>query len=782
MPSFTSIINSLLRSFPSEKASQVFRTAQKLHPQSEPLANSHLTRALLDEQLHGWLTRHAWEACRAWNWPYWINAQSHAGSPAFTNFVPDTLLKNTAARDAAPIPGLPDTFAGTVDRRGMVTPPHGRFSVEAWFRFPDGLTVPAAILDDAQLTIQSTATNVVFEITTAYGQATIEVHASGTDDLKSVRIIATCEPLEGSDSCPASIYFAIRPYSLEGITPIHDLVYNSKGFWMADSQVIAWYPHRPDVSWASDARHGDAVFFLSDPPERTAVRCPAGMANALTGWHLPLRESSSLSAEIILPLHPISAKTFPFVELVKDASRRSHTTARASESIASAESNHAIVLQTGSSLDQMLIMADAQLRSLTDISEPAVHQRFLHKSNWLVAAVRGLLYQGRRDAAARLLQLPLIDIQKNGNLNLAAGKWSLHGQVLTAVADYHRLSQAPPERPVVSYSQLRNIARWIMRKRREVAHAPDKPQGLFPPGATRSNTGIEYQLVDNFWALQGLVSAGWLARFNHEHRDAEVLQKESAKFAANLAAAMHRELEYSLSQQMPGRLHRAFDPNTAAEILEIALMPDTYRLLKAESWLPRLVDFLIEPLPASGAPQAGFVLRRIDEQGVYASRRMLLCLALLRVSDKRLPSLFAEVLQMQTPLLSWTECLNPRTMMGTGREMVDTEATALFTVLIRQMLLQDDDNTIMLSPALALNGSETGSVIFNNAPTIHGLLTAEWSSNAHGSTLALDAVSDDPTVEVFWKQDDESRLLGSGSQTAGTYSHKLTAFTNNPGR
>lgn len=784
MPSYSSVINSLLRLFPSEKANQYYRAVIKLHPQSEPLANSHLTRSILDDQLQAWITRHAWEACRGWNWPFWINAQTHGASNAFINLTSSPLLANIAARDAAPINGIPETFSGLVDRRGMVTPPHGRFSVETWFRFADGMVRPASILDDAEMHVTSTATTSTFKFPTPHARVEIKVSASGADELKHVHVVATCSANDNGKTCPASIYFAIRPYTPEGVVPIHDLVYNSKGFWMSDSKVIAWLPQRPDISWASDAHHGDAAFFIADPPERTAVRCPAGLATAISGLHLPLREAQVSSAEIVLPLEPVPAKAFPFAELIQ---QKGHHTAARSASFPAKEQTvlrQAIRVNTGSPIDEALILADHHLSSLTDISVPAIHQAFLYRSEWLAAAVRALLYQGHQSQAARLLQLPLVDIQKNGNLGLAGGKWSLHGQVLTAAADYHRLTQAPRERPVISYTQLRNIARWVMRKRREIAHAPEKPQGLFPPGVTRSNHGIEYQLTDNLWALQGIASAGWLARYFQEHRDAEVLQREAGKFAGNIAAAMHRELEYSLTQQVPGRLHRTFDPATASEILEIALMPDAWRMVRADSWLPRLIDYLHQPLSHQPSRPLNYMLRQIDSNGVYPLRRMLLCLAMIKLNDERAQTLFTEILPTRSPLNTWPECLNPHTGMGTGRDMADPGACSAFAILVRELILQEDDEKLTFSPqALAAHGADAEyDIDLKNAPTFHGNATATINRSADETSLSIISLAGDPNSEIQWREGSYRRSLGSGAQALGVHVQKLSASINNHSR
>lgn len=771
-----------MRLFPSEKANQYYRAVLKLHPQSEPLANSHLTRSILDEQLQAWFTRHAWEANRGWYWPFWLNAQTNASSVSFVGQTASPFLENIAARDAAPIPGLPHTFCGLIDPRGMVVPPHGRFSIETWFRFSDGLVRPASILDESQLRIISTETATTFEFPTAHAHVKISVTASGTDELKQIHVLATCTAFDTGVSCPATIYFAIRPYTLEGVVPIHDLVYNSKGFWMSESKVIAWLPQRPDISWASDGRHGDAAFFLEDPPERTAVRCPAGLATAISGWHLPLREAAISSAEIVLPLEPLPAKAFPFAELLQDKRRRPHHQEFAAKRYA--DSKPAISVQTDSRIDEALVLADYHVSCLTDISAPTVHQAFLYRSEWLAAGVRALLYQGHEAQSARLLQLPLIDIQKNGNLSLAAGKWSLHGQVLAAAADYHRLTLDPPERPVISYSQLRNIARWVMRKRREIAHASEKPQGLFPPGVTRNNQGIEYQLADNLWALQGIASAGWLARHFHEHRDAEVLKREAGKFAANIAAAMHRELEYSLSQQVPGRLHRTFDPATASEVLEIALMPDTWRMIRADSWLPQLVSFLYQPLTQQPNRPTNYLIRQIDSNGVCPLRRMLLCLAMAKLNDDRAHTLFAELLHNQSPLQTWPECQNPQTGMGMGRDMADPGASAVFTILVRELLLQEDDDRLSISPQMLASYTGEGNygIVLKNAPTAHGRITFEVRHGREDTSLEIQSFDSDSSVEIQWRENSYSRTLGVGRQALGAHIQKLAPSINNHDR
>src|SRR5690606_33640625 len=145
--------------------------------------------------------------------------------------------------------------------------------------------------------------------------------------------------------------------------------------------------------------------------------------------------------------------------------------------------------------------------------------------------------------------------------------------------------------------------------------------------------------------------------------------------------------------KVPGRLHRAFDPASAAELLDIVLMPDAYRRLRADDWLGRLVGRLMEPIcetqPVMTEDGSAVILRAIDEQGVYPARRLMLCLALVSGKTENLPALLLEVAQLATPQLIWTQRLDSRTRMGTGQAMADPEAAALFTMLVRHLFITE---------------------------------------------------------------------------------------------
>jgi len=425
---------------------------------------------------------------------------------------------------------------------------------------------------------------------------------------------------------------------------------------MSDSRIIAWSPQKPAQSWASDYAHGDAAFFFEHPPERTAVRCSAGMA---TGLSIIEPDSSdqaaAVVAELIVPAEPAVSRTFPFAEFL--GRRKS---ARFSAGPAVSDAPSAPLLQ--------------QLLTATDFTSAALRENFPASRPWLAATVSVLHKHGEAAAAERLLRYGFLSLQKNGYLQASGGSWLLHGEVLAAMGWYYARQNTGWNEQLVAYSNVRAVARWIMRKRREVAHSPGKPKGLLPPGLTRSGQGTAYNLADNLWALEGLAAAATLARMAGEHHDADVFRKDSQAYAARISAAIHREIEFGFSQLVPGRLFDTYEPETAAEILDLVILPEARTLLKTMDWFDKLLMDLTHP---TGDMQAELVVRNVDRHGFQPARRLLLAQA-LRESEPALAQQISEETQMLHT--AWGLYSDRCAMPGRrqcGNSFISLEATAL---------------------------------------------------------------------------------------------------------
>lgn len=674
MSSYSTIISELARLFDLPEASAtgaLNRSVDKMSPQAERRLDAEVARLEAQDFTRAWATQMAFQAVPGFRWPYWINAQLSpldAGIPVGQS---SPVLQNLTSRDCVPLlTSETRTLAGTVDRRGLVTPVDERSSMETWFSIGDALLVPACALDEAEFSyeILEHGTRITWHHPLARAEITVSVEQ--LEENPFLRLSAALSP-QGT-GCPATIFFGIRPYTLHGLVPVHDLVYNSKGFWMSDSKVVALFPEKPGAAWASDGRLGDAPQFLANPPDRTAIRCSAGLATcASTFFSASASEAAPLRAEVLVPLLPLFPRELPLAALISSAGKRSstlHQADRKSPATPPVSREEALPLQSR-----------RQLLAAADVTTRQSQENFARRNHWLVPAVRALLALKEPAAASRLLTWSLLGQHKNGYLPQSHGKWAFPGQVLSAAYTYCGRQGTES----MSWAAVQALAQWITRKRREVSHAPKKPSGLFPPGLPRYGGAPDYNVTDNIWAIEGLIAASGLARLHGHHTEADHYYDEAQQVAHQLKAALQRELEYGLAQQIPARLHRSFDAATAAELLDLALLPETLGLLQPAEWFTQLIRRLREPV-AGVAPAAGepFTLLQMDSRGLFPARRLMLLYAeeTLKIVPKH--SLVALEEHLTTSVGIWPEAIHPHTRRGTGVMPFDPEAAALH-ILIR---------------------------------------------------------------------------------------------------
>lgn len=678
MPSYKTIIGELLRlagERPGDRAVDAYRAVLKLAPKSEQTADASTTGPQVEEHSRAWATAVAFDALRGWSWPYWINAQTNPLSPIYSPLQPFS-LRNDSARDATPllVPEI-GRLAGTLDRRGMFTPVDQRFSVEVWFRAGNEVIRPAEVLDETGVSFDNGPSRTV---RLRVGKLVLEINAEAgvAEDFEYVKMKGTISAGEGFGFESLAVYFAIRPFTLDGVTPVYDLVYNSKGFWMSESRVVALYPRKPELTWASNARQGDAGLFLSAPPDRTAVRCAAGMATAISGFH---GEAGGREAhgEVLVPLRPVFPRELPFSALVprSESGRRSTVQARTGRRYGGRVSAFSDAMRA--SREQLLACADTRV--------PWVQKLFVVKNNWIVPAVRALALEGDGSAAERILDYCLLGVQPNGYLPQAHGRWAFQGQVLTAMADLGRLGDRMDALQAMPYVRIQSIAKWLMRKRREISHAPKKPAGLLPPGITPRGMGPEYNFVDNLWAIEGLLSATWLARQHGHHGDADVYYEDATRMVSRLMDAIHRELEYSLQQLVPGRFQRPFDAVSAAEILDVMLTEEAAGLMRRGDWLDDVIGAISAGLAGAGGSESGGGLIKMDVLGIVPARRLLLLWALVDRDEAGRDELEGAAKGLMTPQGVWPDMMHLRCRSGAGQMVFDPEAAAIYLLLERKL-------------------------------------------------------------------------------------------------
>ncbi len=678
MPSYKTMIGELLRlagERPGGHAMNAYRAMLKLAPKAEQAGDGPATGLLVEEHSRAWATAVAFDALRGWSWPYWINAQTNPLSPIYAPLPPFT-LRNHSARDAAPllVPEI-GRFAGLLDRRGMFIPVDQRFGIEVWFRAGDEVIRPAEVLEEYEVSYDN---GPLRTLRMRVGKLTLEVCAEAgvAEDFEYVKLRGAIRAGEGFGFEPLAVYFAIRPFTLDGVTPVYDLVYNSKGFWMSESRVVALFPRKPELSWASNARQGDAGLFLWAPPDRSAVRCAAGMATAVSGFHGEAG-GREVYGEVVVPLRPVFPRELPFAALVprSESGRRSTVLARTPR-----RDRGRLAVPT-----EAMRASREHLLACADTRVPTVQKLFVVKNNWIVPAVRALALEGDGAAAERILDYCLLGVQPNGYLPQAHGRWAFQGQVLTAMADLGRLGDRMDALQAIPYARIQSIAKWIMRKRREISHAPKKPAGLLPPGISPTGMGPEYNFVDNLWAIEGLLSATWLARQHGHHGDADGFYEDATRMVSRLMDAIHRELEYSLQQLVPGRFQRPFDAVSAAEVLDMMLTEEAAGLMRKGEWLHDVVKEISAGLARAGGSDRDGGLLKMDVRGIVPARRLLQLWWLVERNEAGRKELDGAAEKLMTPQGVWPDIMHLRCRSGAGQMGFDPEAAAIYLLLERKL-------------------------------------------------------------------------------------------------
>lgn len=236
-----------------------------------------------------------------WVWPYWIERQF---DPADDSFIPRAFSIthiNLTHRNWTAV-GVPDCAElPIVDPRGLLTPWHDGWSLDAWVVTRDGRALlPSRSVD----CVQSVEFDEGFAIrtqTTAAGMNLWQHVAVAIEDGTPVcRMTA-----EAWADAAGWLVLALRPYNPEGINFIHEVrLSDDHREWTVDGAQRLRFDAPADAHYVSDYRHGDVYIHLHDLEHRVSGICDTGMVTAAALFELEPAVRREIEVRIPLSTGP----------------------------------------------------------------------------------------------------------------------------------------------------------------------------------------------------------------------------------------------------------------------------------------------------------------------------------------------------------------------------------------------------------------------------------------------------------------------------------------------
>jgi hypothetical protein len=661
--------------------------------------------------LRGFMTFHSVQINLDLVWPYWIRKQFDPTSRSFIPRAMNLTHVNQTHRNWTAVGSLGGTVEPIVDPAGLLTPWFDGWSLDFWL-YRNGRLIAPSRIDGVEQSLRERLPIVVTSFTQEGLHVRMEVWGDTIDGhdvvIERVRLQNLLEEtIEGRG------YFSIRPYNPEGMSLIRHLFYRDDGVWEVNRTVGVLLPEKPARVNCSDQRLGDVSIILPDTLECGRLDCEAGMATALSEYDLSLAPGEIREYTAVCT----TKADKPYEALVR-AVQHAPNALRPEQMIQRWKG----LLDRGMSvslpdpiLEECFDANKAFLHLFDDGDEitpgPLTYHRFWFRdAAFMIHALDKL---GYAEAARQKLKTYPGRQRKDGYFISQNGEWDSNGQAVWTLMESYRLSPDPDFLREV-YGAIRRAVFWIARKRRKTRHADGPERGLLPPGFSAEHFGPnDYYYWDDFWSLAGIRDGIEAARILGEARDHRRFQEIYQAFWADVNRSLD-QVAARLSQRiLPASPFRRMDAGAIGSIS--ALYP--LRLLRADD--ERVVN-TVRYLHAHSFFEDGF-FQNVVHSGVnpYLTAQIAQCY-LYRRSREAWPLIYY-LLKIATSTYTWPEAVHPLTGGGCMGDGHHGWAAAEIVLLVRNLLLFEEDDTLVLTPILPREWVWEGARIeVTRAPTYFG--------------------------------------------------------------
>jgi hypothetical protein len=653
-----------------------------------------------------------------WVWPYWVERQFN---PVDISFVPRAFSfshinlthRNWTAADHPDLPLYP-----IVDPRGLVTPLYDGWSLDLWLMTgKDDILLPSKNSDTEQKWILSP--NLAVETIVTRNEARMESFVSMDIENNAPFLKINARGISPEGGC---LIVALRPYNPEGIQFIDNIkLAPDKQGWLINSKYLVEFDHAPEKVCFSNYHDGDVVHKLHKPENHQEVYCKVGMATSAALF--PFSKGTDQSVQIRVPLK-------------KDLPKKSFFAARTIPGPVNKSWDEALsptaCLQVPD--DKIQFLYDAAIRTLILLSAdsvvpgPYTYRRFWFRDACLM--LNSMMAVGMTDRAFRLLDT-FPHLQKiSGYFQSQRGEWDSNGQVLWVMDRYQQLANH-------SFSPawmkaVRKGARWIIRKR--VSKIPGSPHaGLLPAGFSAEHLGPnDYYYWDDYWGLAGLRSAARLAGLFGSTEEQKEYQSQAGDFEQSIHISIDTIPAHRSRGGIPASPYRRMDAGAIGSLVaDYPLQltsPHDRQIMKTTEYL------------LNNCFHKGAFFQDMIHSGLNAYLTLDIAQTLLRMEDPRYMDLIRSVADMSSPTGQWPEAVHPLTGGGCMGDGHHGWASAEWAMMIRNLFVREEKNTLILGSGIFPEWINTGSKIsFGPTRTPFGPVSVIFRKKNNKGNLKLEA-------------------------------------------
>ncbi len=248
-------------------------------------------------------------------WPAWVYKQCLPKSPYFSLNENHLSLTNTSKRNWTVISAPKSKSKAVVDPNGLISKNLQSWSLDFWVSHNAKLVSPSYVHNIKQTFSTeppSIQTNFNIDPLSIASEVMSTPFPDGNILLNAVTLNNT-----GDKALKLSFYFAIRPYNPLGISLINNINYLSQGTLMVNNKIGLVLDEKPDNIVCVSFKDGDVSEHSNDWAMILKSHCPDGLASAFVEYKLTLQAGQSKIFTCKIPETPN-----PYKNNAKDLSTR----------------------------------------------------------------------------------------------------------------------------------------------------------------------------------------------------------------------------------------------------------------------------------------------------------------------------------------------------------------------------------------------------------------------------------------------------------------------------
>lgn len=654
----------------------MYRLQQFSQP-SEVVAPLELLRSGAVIHARGLINSQAIQHNLDWVWPYWVECQFNPKSASFIPRAFSITHINLTHRNWTAV-GFPDYASlPIVDPRGLLTPFHDGWSLDAWIMHTDKAVGP---LIPARLPHVEQGVNFeyTFSVRTLAGDAQALLHS--TVEVKQEDGTFVCQlEVEGQSKRDDSwLVVALRPYNPEGISFIHDIDLLEKGNgWRVNNKYPVYWNYRPDQHIFSYYRHGDVFSKLPYCDDWKKVHCKVGMATAAAQFKLDAYQSKKIIISVPLENTPIFFKNTcrqNKAEVVSDSRIMRGSWQKSLEGLC----------QIDIPDEKFKFLYDVALRTFILHSPHEIYPGpYTYKRFWFRDAafiLYAMLCVGFKARVKRTIDLFPSKQTHGGYFLSQEGEWDSNGEALWIMGKFCKMTNSTI--PRAWHKPIERAGRWIMHKllksEMQALHA-----GLFPSGFSAEHLGPnDYYYWDDFWGVAGLNAAGYLMRLCHDENTEQRFISAAQGLMRAIECSLLKVNQRLAQAVIPAAPYRRMDAGAIGSIVAdypLQLLPVNDKRIKNTS------EFLMQYCFEGG----GF-FQDMTHSGINPYLTLHIAQVLLRSGDRKYFDLIQVVADLSSVTGQWPEAVHPLTRGGCMGDGQHVWASAEWVMMLRNCFVREE--------------------------------------------------------------------------------------------